>query len=470
MPDRRLALAPYLALSLAIAATLLPAAPALASEGEGREAWQAPTLSITRYDEDWSDLADPKKRAHHWTGRFKYISLANDAYVVTGGELRLRSENYHGNGFGAAAAPDDSYVWARAMPYVDLHVDAVRAFVQPIAAYAVGVAPQAGPVDRTGADLLQGFVDVTAPLGEDGSLTLRAGRQMLSLGTERLVGTRYGPNVPLAFDGVRADLRHGKARLSLIAVRPVRSGTGDFDDATSHQKALWGAYATLPGLDLYYLGYANREAIHGTDHGREERHSLGARVHGSADRWSWNVEGVIQFGRFAGQPILAWTLATEAAHGFPDAPLSPRILLRANVASGDARAGDGRIGTFNALFPKGKYFGELSPVGPYNIINLNPAVSLTLSPTVSLGLSAMAYWRASRGDGVYDIPGNLVRAPGTASARFIGKEAEASLSWQATPELELSTSLSAFAPGDFIRQTGPARTITLLGFEANFRI
>ena len=49
-------------------------------------------------------------------------------------------------------------------------------------------------------------------------------------------------------------------------------------------------------------------------------------------------------------------------------------------------------------------------------------------------------------------------------------ELEASLSWQATPEFELSTSLSAFAPGAFIRETGSARTIGMLGLEANFRI
>ena len=81
----------------------------------------------------------------------------------------------------------------------------------------------------------------------------------------------------------------------------------------------------------------------------------------------------------------------------------------------------------------------------------------------------MAYWRYTAGDGVYDIPGNLIRAPGTSHARFIGKEAEATLAWQTTAELELSGSLSVFSPGTFIRQTGPAHRITMIGFESNFR-
>ncbi|NWK96333.1 hypothetical protein DM806_11805 [Sphingobium lactosutens] len=443
---------------LALLALPVPAA------AQQREAWQAPTLSITRYDEDWSDLADAGKRAHHWTGPFKYIPLGEGAWLSTGIELRARSESYDDNLWGGADAPDDSYLWLRAMPYADLHIGKARAFVQPIAAYAVGVAPSASPIDQTRVDLLQAFGEVDL-----GPVTLRAGRQMLSLGTERLIGTRYGPNVPLAFDGARADVRVGRATVSLLAVKPVQPGPGSFDDATSDSKALWGAYAALPELDLYYLGYRNSAAHFGGLDGREVRHSLGLRSHGVRDDWHWNVEGVYQFGHFEGRRIAAWTIGSEVGHSFPSLPWAPDATLRFNIVSGDRRAGDDRIGTFNALFPKGKYFGELSPVGPTNIISLNPRVSGTLGGGLSASLAAMAYWRASKGDGVYDIPGNLVRAAGGSDARCIGKGAEVTIAWQATPEWEISTSFSAFAPGAFIRDTGPAKTITMLGLESNFR-
>jgi hypothetical protein len=442
---------------------LTAAAPGLARAAP-REAWQAPTLTITRYDEDWSDLADAEKRDHHWTGPFKYVPLGDDAWVSTGIELRARTESYQNNLWGSAEAPDDAYLWLRAMPYVDLHVGKVRAFVQPIVATSIGVAPSASPIDETGADLLQGFVEADL-----GPVTLRGGRQMLSLGTERLVGTRYGPNVPLAFDGVRADVAISNAKVSLLAVRPVQPGTGSFDDRTSSSKALWGVYATTPGLDLYYLGYRNDRAEWSAGTGKETRHSLGARWHGSRDDWHWNVEGVYQFGHFANQTISAWTLGTELGRAFPDVPLQPDLTLRFNVVSGDRDTSDNHLGTFNALFPKGKYFGELSPVGPYNLINVHPALGLQLAPTVSAGVAAAAFWRYSRGDGVYDIPGNLIRPGAGSRARFIGAEVEATLAWQATAELELSASLSAFRPGAFIRETGPAETIHMLGLESNFR-
>lgn len=445
----------------------------------GREAWRAPTLTNTRYDEHWEHLADPAARDDRWTSSFKYIPIGSDAWVTTGIEVRARNEAFRGNLWGGGAAPDDGYLWLRAMPYADLHVGrgvfGVRGFVQPIAAYAIGVAPSPGPIDRTRADLLQGFADVrlgTATGDADGvGVTVRAGRQMLSLGTERLVSTRYGPNVPLAFDGLRGLVSLPAGVVSLIAVRPVQPGPGSFDDRRSRTKALHGVYATVPalGLDLYWLDYRNDAAQFGGRSGEEHRDSYGGRVFGTSAGWHWNVEGVLQRGRFAGDRIAAWTLGSEVGHRFAHAPLAPDAAVRFNIVSGDRRPGDGRLGTFNALFPKGKYFGELSPIGPSNIVNVNPHVVLQLGRTLSATVAGMAYWRYARADGVYDVPGNLVRAPGAASARFIGKQAETTLAWQATPELELSASLSAFAPGGFIRQTGPARTITMTGLEANFR-
>jgi len=456
-------------------ATLVTASPAVA---QSSDAWKPPTLTTTRYDEDWSTLADPAQRTGHWTEQFTYIPIGTDSYVSTGLELRLRNEKYHNTLWGGGAAPNDGYLWLRAMPYADLHVGRVRAFVEPIAAYAIGVRPSNSPIDQTRIDLLQGFVDVRlgeAHTGEQDAtgLTLRAGRQMLSLGTERLVGTRYGPNVPLAFDGFRALASLGGATLSLIAARPVEPGLGSFDDRRSRTRALWGAYGAVKrarsGVDLYYLGYRNTQASFGGVKARELRHSVGARWFGNGTSWHWNIEGVAQFGRFAGGSIGAWTLGSEVGRHFPKVRFAPDVQLRLDYASGDNAPNDHHLGTFNALFPKGKYFGELSPVGPYNLINLNPQISATLGKGVTASLAGMAYWRASLADGVYDIPGHLLRAPGASRARFIGKEIEATLAWQATRELSFSASLSAFAPGGFIRETGSARTITMLGLESDFR-
>jgi hypothetical protein len=438
------------------------------------EAWQPPVQTTERYNEDWSSLADPAHRTGRWTEGFKYVPLDRSGadYLTTGLELRIRNENYHGN-WTNPDAPDNGYLWVRAMPYADLHVGQVRAFVQPIIAYAAGVRPAAGPIDQTRTDLLQAFADISFDVGDGATLRLRAGREMMGLGTERLVGTRYGPNVPLAFDGGRAILHDGRLTVNSFYLMPVEPGPGTFDDATSSSRALWGVYATRTlgraGVDLYYLGYRNDHASFEQGQGHELRHTIGARLFGKSGGWHWNLEGMGQFGRFAGGSIGAWSIASELGHGFATLPLKPDLTVRFNVASGDKSARDHKLGTFNALFPKGKYFGELSPVGPYNLVNLQPVVAFDLGGGVSASLMGAAYWRQSTGDGVYDIPGHLLRASGGSTARFVGKEAEASVEWRATAELTLGASLSYFRSGAFLRETGFARTIRMTGLEANFR-
>lgn len=427
-----------------------------------------------RYDEDWSSRAAAR---HEGWRETKYIALARDgsAYLSLGGEARARYEGFDDNLWGDPPAPDDGYLWLRVMPHADLHAGPARVFVQGIAGYARGVGAGKGPADETGIDLLQGFADLRIPLGDRGGLTVRGGRELVALGSERLVGIRYGPNIPQAFDGVRAIVDHGPVRVDAFHLRPVAVSSGDFDDRSSRTRRLDGVYATAQpakdvGIDAYWLGYENEEARFAGRTGHEQRDTFGLRFFGNRGNLGWNWEAMLQRGRFDGDAIRAWSMATETAWRFADAPLKPRLRLRANIASGDRDPADRRLGTFNALFPKGKYFGELSPIGPRNIVNLHPSVDFDLGKGLTIELVAAGFWRESRGDGIYDIPGGLIRPAGGSDARHIGDQVEISASWQASELLSFAASLSAFRPGAFIRDTGPARTIHMVGAEAMLKL
>ena len=303
---------------------------------------------------------------------------------------------------------------------------------------------------------------------------MRGGRSLIALGSERLVGLRYGPNIPQAFDGVRVIASRGRLRLDAFQVRPVQVGLGDFDDRTSDTRRLDGIYATLAlgggaNADVYWLGYRNHAARFGNVSGAEARDTFGLRLFGKRGRLSWNWETMIQRGSFAGKRIRAWSQATETAISFPHMRLQPRLRLRANIASGDRDPQDAALGTFNALFPKGRYFGELTPIGPRNIINVHPSIDVNLGHNVTLELSGAAFWRETAGDGIYDVPGQLIRVAGGSSARHIGNQAEVVASWQITPLLACSASLSLFTPGQFLRDTGAAKTIGMAGVETAFK-
>jgi hypothetical protein len=437
---------------------------------------RAPTLTVERYEEDWSLLADPDHRTGHWTEAAKYMPFdaEGSVYLTTGLEARSRYEGYQNTNWGSS--PDLGYVWHRLMPYADLHVGRFRLFAQPILSAISGAEGPKRPVDTTGIDITQAFGEVDIDVAKGTSLKLAVGRRLIGLGAGRFIDTRYGPGVPLPFDGAQATLGDERAQITLLYVRPVATEPGDFNDRAESDRAAWGGYAThwfgtgrARGIDLYYLGYRDRRAVFDQGVGREVAHTFGTRFFGDTGAWYWNVESVVQRGAFGGRPVRAWGAGGEIGRRFVNVPLKPELAMTSDMASGDKDPDDRTLGTLNPMFPRGKYFGALTPVGPRNLIHVRPSTTIHPSGNVALSVTGVAYWRESTRDGIYNIPGFLVRSGRDASARFIGKQLELAAAWQATAELNLSAQVSAFAPGTFIRQTGPAKTIRMAGAAANFR-
>ncbi len=438
---------------------------------------RAPTLTIERHPEDWSYLADTDRQTDRWTERFKYIPVNDDGsiYLTTGVEVRSRYEGYQNPNWGSSL--DEGYAWQRLMPYADLHVGKVRVFAQPILSSisAARHRPKT-PVDTTGADILQAFVEIDTELAEGTSLRVSAGRKLLTLGAGRFINPRYGPGVPLAFDGVDATVAGPMRQVTAVYLRPVEASPGDFDDRRSRQKAVWGVHATQwlgagrsSGIEAYYLGLRDRRAVFDQAIGRQVVHSFGTRVFGDTGAWYWTIEGALQKGSFAGRTSSAWGAAGEIGHRFVGRPLQPEFSVTADVLSGDRNPDDPRLGTFNPMFPNGKYLGALTPVGPRNMVRIRPSATIRPRADIQVSLTGSAFWRQSEGDGVYSISGFVLRSGRGSAARFVGTQVELAAAWQATPELNLSASASLFDPGRFIRDTGPSRPIRMVGAMANFR-
>jgi hypothetical protein len=409
------------------------------------------------------------------------LSDAGDVYLSVGSDFRVRYEWFDDANWGAGSQDGDGYVWWRALPYADLHLGPnVRVFTQLQAAYASELEEPPSPVDETGVELLQGFVDVRLPVADELTLTLRPGRQLLVYGSQRLIGMRYGPNVLQTFDALKASVSTGPWIVDAFYARPVETDPDSFDDESNDSISVWSVYATrkLPsigprsGIDLYYIGYANESARFNQGPGDELRHTLGSRFFGTREGWDWNFEAFLQFGDYdapaAEGDIFAWSLASDTGYTFRDAPLSPRVSVRANIISGDDDPTDPDLQTFNPLFPRGKYFGEVGLLGPYNLINVHPAVSFKLSESVTLDLATAFYWRYSTDDGIYANSGRLLRADSGSDARYIGTQAEASLIWSPDRYLEVLVSYGIFSAGPFIEETGPDEVVHFVGIEARY--
>ena len=454
-------------LTLASLMLALAALPALACETG---------VAKLRFQDDYSCFKDPANR-DGLLDQLKFIPLG-DAGTISlslGGEIRQRYEYTQNPAFGADPQ-DENGVW---MQRLTLHGDLrlgehLRIFGQAYSALEAGRAGGPSPVDENRFEFQNAFVEASFSPFAETTLGARVGRQEMAFGSERLVSVREGPNNRRNFDAARVTFTLPDWQIDAIAARPVVPSEGVFDDQTSDEQWFWGLYATggrevLPfgALDLYYLGFRDDSGgfVEGT--ARELRHTLGLRFFGRRGIWDWNWEAAGQFGSFGDGRIRAWTLASDTGVTLEDLPFAPRFGLLLDIASGDDTPGDGDLGTFNPLFPRGNYFSEAAVLGPRNFFNVNPTLELTPAEDWSAAMGANFFWRLKTGDGVYTPSGQILRAPNGSDERFVGTGLSFSLSHEIAPNLVATGIYTRLFAGSFLRETGPGEDIDF--FEATLQ-
>jgi len=382
-------------------------------------------------------------------------TMAASTNISAGGEVREQYERFKYEEWGAEKPDGNGYWLQRYMFHVDAPVwRLLRGYVELKSGIEVARAGGPRPPDEDQLDLHQGFFDLSF-----GPATVRLGRQELAFGTERLISVREGPNVRQTFDGGDLVIQHGQWRVDGFGARYVETDTGVFDDFSNTGRSVWGIYAAgernaggTAGIDLYYLGYRRDHATFDQGTGREVRHSWGVRAWRTSTAIDYNTEAVLQIGTFGQSRIRAWTLASDTGYR-PVAAV--RLGVRADVASGDADRHDDRLGTFNPLFPKGDYFGLISSLAPSNSMDVHPQFTIDARSDLAITTTWLFFWRQQIDDGIYGIPGNLIRSGERTQKRFVGQSPGLEVEWQATEHLALTGDLALFTAGPFIRESGP---------------
>ena len=232
--------------------------------------------------------------------------------------------------------------------------------------------------------------------------------------------------------------------------RPDLTRPGVFDDGWDTTQRFWGAWATVTApavlVDAYYLGL---DRLHGSferGSGHEERHTVGARVVVLAmdRRASLEAEGAYQLGRFQGDSISAWMCVLMGVLRSPRVALRPELALGVGAASGDAGATSRTLGTFNPLFPTGSYFGMIGMNGAPNHVAPRATITLHAPKRVTARAEFMAFWRESLADGVYSVPGFLMRSGAGNPGRYLGAQVEPTLTWEVDRHLSLTATAAYF--------------------------
>jgi len=418
-----------------------------------------PPFHFLRHDDDFSYLAN-KADPNLWE-RMKYIPLGSSmfgpAYLTLGGEVRERWEGYRNINYGlGAVAPGSGYLLERLELIADLHAsDYLRGFVKFGDDRIFSHRGASSMTDTDRAELFERFVDVNLPSPFGDKPTVRYGRREVSLGYQRLVALREGPNVHRDFDGWSVIDKIGEAKIEVMGLQPTNNSPYAWDDVTNRNQRLSGVYATTPVIgplktDLYYLAYENNNIKMRGMAGSAHADTMGARLFGKEGGFDWNVEGSFQTGTFKSgvknYDIQAYLLAAVAGYTFADLPWKPRLGFSANNASGDSGSGN-TIGTFNAMYPRLPYFAETSVLVPSNVRDIRPLVRLVPVKDVDVYIGYDMLWRSSTKDGLYGSGFNSLANTRTATGSRIGSEFSIDTRWQYNQFLQLGAIFAYFDAG-----------------------
>jgi hypothetical protein len=435
---------------------------------------------LLREDDDWTFLADPSLRQNFWDP-IKYIPLRDGVpgwYLTIGGEIREVWEQI-GNDYWGRQPFMNGYFNQRYMLSLDAHYGKhVRTFVQfksGLNAFRIG-GPR--PIDEKKLDFQDAFLEVGTS-GKRNWIQLRAGIQEMEYGSGRLIDVREGPNVRLSFTGFKIRAKTGEWRIDGFAMRPNLDMFGFFDDAPNPQVEFWGVYATRPvtkkiSVDAYYLGLDRKEATFQRGTAHEVRQTIGSRISRPIAHegrgWDFDYEALWQFGSFGSGNIRAWTVASDTGYSLTNVHLKPRFSIKSDISSGDDPRSN-TLGTFNPLFPIGNYFGVIATTGPgpINFIDVHPRIQTEYPHGITVSTDWVFYWRESLLDGLYNVPGFLVRPADDSQARFVGHRPGIEVKWQIDRHAWIQGDYGIFYAGQFLKQTMPGRDLNYWALWAGYK-
>ena len=289
--------------------------------------------------------------------------------LVVGGSLRLRAEEQANFRFGSGAPSDDeSYTLHRLRVNMKwTPTESLTFFIEGQDAeihHENDINDEAIPnLYADHFDLYQGYVEYRSSM-MDTPYTVRAGRQQLNLGSDRLASSRDWENTSRVFDAIRVSLgTEDDWTLDLFASRVVPVRPGNFDDweytgSRYVDSNFHGAYYTnwklLP--DTKWEGYL---LLRHNNDVNDKVWTLGSRGVWAKGLWDADLEIAYQWGDFANVDHAAWM--THIGFGYhPEWMENTRFGLAYNWATGDDNPLDTDHETFDNLFASNhRYYGQM---------------------------------------------------------------------------------------------------------------
>jgi hypothetical protein len=352
-------------------------------------------------------------------------------------------------------------------------------------------------------DLRQAYIEIGDP--KVFPLTLKAGRQVLSYGDERLIGAFDWNNIGRTFDAVKLRWEEKMWWVEAFASSVVVPARGQYNQSdfyngneTDRDQVFSGLYFSTTALsfqttDLYALHlYENSNPrFLPTAIGDSSFVTLGLRIKSKpgffapkaapapadgkevADGknmpapppprpvgFDYDAELAFQTGEVRGLDLTSF--AAHAGLGYTlEVPWMPRLGIAYSFATGDGDPLDGEIETFQNLFPTNhKFYGQMDVFSWQNMHDLEASVKAQPVKAVTLKAEYHAFWLASTDDVWYRANGVTAVRTLTPAARqasnYAGSEVDILAQWVVSKDFTVETGYSHFFAGDYLDDTGAA--------------
>ncbi|UTW56751.1 alginate export family protein [Kordiimonas sp. SCSIO 12610] len=386
----------------------------------------------------------------------KNIKLRDDITLDIGGQYRLRWHTENNHAGTRLNGEDNDFLLSRLRVYGSLRFgDHVQVYGEIIDAASIGEdrPPRGIEVDRW--DLLNGFVDVNFDVA-DTKINVRAGRQELQFGQQRLISPLDWGNTRRAFDGVRVTAKRGDFTFNAFTVSPrtVLPNDSNPTDRSQDFDGLSLQY-NIPGheFELYSLRYDEDDP----ERTRFDYYTTGLRWKGREGNVLFEAEGGIQRGTFGPQALSAEYLTLGLGYDFKDVAWKPTVWAYYDYASGDDDPNDGVDGRFRQLFPLAHaWLGLIDLVARENIEAFRISAVTRPAKGVTWVNQFHKFNLASAQEGLFNAGGGRIRFDPTGQANSdVGFEYDTFVNFKLLQRMSLIVGYSHFAGGDFIDATNP---------------
>ncbi len=424
--------------------------------------------------------------SNSWAG--DYLNQHLPSYLKADIEYRYRLEYKNNFDFDKGKDDADAYNLYRARVSLNYSpIKQVSLFIQGQDARVSNLSTVTKSLMRNLWDIRQLYVKYEDEALVDAiglnKVSFQGGRQEFAYGAERLIGGFNWSNVAQTFDGGRAKFHFSPLHLQLdifagdkVGFRsPQESEANDLFDASTKDR-VYAYYATAKVfhetlIENYLIHRRTWKNISFGSSGSAQvnDYTFGGRIKNKLPyNFDYEIETAGQWGKFAGKDVRAGMAVGILGYTF-DCKWQPRLAFEFDYASGNSNPTDGKMTTFDNLYPTNHpHYGYMDLISLQNLNDYR--YQLSIKPTKKLKLQSdlhLLYLDTPK-DSFYSAARTVTRtvpAGNTDISAHVGNEVDLSGEYKLNNWVNFQLGYCHLFPGEYLKDTGANNAADFFYFQ-----